>query len=112
MAMAVIVAGAHAQIEEGVGTNQFGAGRQNGAYDEVAQVRAAARAYPDRPLVSLDIKNAFGSVRWEHALKLVLTHVPRLAPALRVIWAFRETFVYIQTSPLAWTSFPIRGSLV
>jgi hypothetical protein len=110
--MGVLVKGANPQITEGVGPHQYGAGRCSGAHDEINLVRAAARIWPQRALATLDIRNAFGSVHWDHALKVALVHAPRLAPALATIWAGGATMVYAQSAECVWTGFAIRGSLI
>ena len=61
-AMGVCVLGAEKQIQKIAGRSQFGIG--NNPEQLVAQVRAAAALRPHRALLSLDFKNAFGSVRW------------------------------------------------
>ena len=50
------------QLANAMGDRQFGAGRRGGAALEIAELRAAAKLNPDYAIVSLDIKNAFGSV--------------------------------------------------
>jgi hypothetical protein len=104
--------GAHAQLCEGVGPHQYGAGRAGGAQDEVNLVRAAADIWPERALATLDVKNAFGSVHWDHALKVALVHAPRLAPALAIIWGSGETRVHAQSAHACWAAFAIKGSLI
>ena len=110
--MGVLVKGAGHQIEAGVGPHQYGAGRCSGAHDEIGLVRAAARIWPDRAMATLDIRNAFGSVHWDHALNVALVHAPRRAPALATIWASGQTIVYAQSDVAVWCGFAIRGSLI
>ena len=67
---------ARAQTDVAVGPHQYAAGRPGGAEVEVAEIRAAAAHKPDKALVSLDVKNAFGSVQWHQALLALLAVAP------------------------------------
>ena len=69
-----------AQLANAMGDRQFCAGRRGGAALEIGEIRAAAKLQPDHALMSLDIKNAFGSVEWKNALRVVTAAVPKLAP--------------------------------
>jgi uncharacterized protein YgbK (DUF1537 family) len=42
----------------------------------------AAAQYPDRPLVSLDLENAFGNAQWVDAMEATLAKAKPLAAAL------------------------------
>jgi hypothetical protein len=57
-------------------------------------------------MATLDIRNAFGYVRWDHALKVALVHAPRLAPALATLWASGQTIVYAQSDVAVWCGLP------
>ena len=48
------------QVAEAVGERQNGLGRRAGAQLEIAEVRAAARAFPQHALIGLDIKMLLG----------------------------------------------------
>ena len=115
-AMGVCVRGSGKQTAAGVGDFQFGAGREGGAHAEIAQVRAAARAFPGRAFISLDVKNAFGAVEWARALRAVLRRAPQLAAPLAACWQPGCVLVYTQLPQEAevngWHCFAIYGSLV
>ena len=65
------------QIANAVSDRQYGVGRPSGAPQEVAEVRAAATAFPEDALLGLDIKNAFGAAQWADALLAVVAKAPR-----------------------------------
>ena len=60
--------------------------RHSGAFQEIAEIRAAALLDPTKALVSLDVKNAFGSVQWSDALQAVLRRAPKLGKLLALQW--------------------------
>ena len=78
LAIGALVSGLQTAIANACGTRQHGAGRSGGATLEVAELRAAARLRPTLALVSLDVKNAFGSVEWPDALDAGMRQVPSL----------------------------------
>ena len=78
----------------------------------ITQIRAAAAAFPEQALVSLDIKNAFGAVAWDTALERTLASVPALAPALAASWASGSSTIFTEQKDGTWKGFPISGSLV
>ena len=82
LAVGISVKGADRQISAAVGPSQYGAGRSGGASLEVAEVRAAAQLCPERPLVSMDMANAVGSLTWTSALQVVARSTPKLSPLL------------------------------
>jgi len=101
------------QLAAAMGDRQFGAGRAGGVYQEVGEVRAAARLRPNDALASLDIKNAFGSVRWVDALRAVLKAVPKLAPLLAIQWHSMELKLWLQKADgQTWHMLIIHGSLL
>ena len=109
-AMCVLVLGSGVQLAEAVGPDQYGAGRQGGAELEVAEVRAAAAAHPDDPLLALDLKNAFGTVSWILALEAVVASAPRLAPALAAQWASGHMVIFARRAADAgWTAYAVTG---
>ena len=108
-AMGVCVLGSERQIQAAVGQNQHGVG---GSPEQVvSQVRAAAARRPDRALLSLDFKNAFGSIRWADALIGLVAAVPRLAVPVARQWAQRTTQVFVQTAPNHWEPVEVTGGL-
>jgi hypothetical protein len=112
VAMGVITRGAETQIARGVGPHQYGAGRSAGAAAEIGEVRAAVSAFPHRAVLSLDIKNAFGEVSWQVALRAVLQHAPMLAGPLTCMWQAGRTAVHTAAPDGSWTAWPIHGSLI
>ena len=62
-------------------------GRASGAALEICEVRAAAAAFPDSALLGLDMKNAFGTVRWADVLLAAVAKAPRLAVVLAALWS-------------------------
>ena len=111
-AMGVCVRGAENQIQAAVGEDQFGAGRSAGAAMEVAQVRAAAEAFPDRVLISLDIQNAFGSVKWPKALLVLADKAPKLAVPIAAMWRSGLVRCFTKSPQGGWRHFAMHGSLV
>ena len=101
-----------AQIARGCGPRQFAISRPDGARREIAEVRAAAQAYPDRAFVSLDVKNAFGEIAWAEALEAAAELAPSLGPAIAAAWAPGSVRVYTSTPCKDWHPFHIRGSLI
>ena len=100
-------------IADAVGDRQFGAGRVGGVFKEVAEVRAATQLHPDRPLLSLDIENAFGSVEWADALTAVIERVPRLAPLLAIQWHALQIRLWLRDADgVGWHVMMIYGSLL
>ena len=108
-AMGVCVLGSEKQIQAAVGPKQYGV---NGNPEQVInQVRAAAAHRPNRALLSLDFKNAFGSIRWADALVGLTAAVPRLAVPIACQWAQRSTQVFVQTGLERWEPIAITGGL-
>ena len=104
---------ADAQLAAAMGERQFGAGRVGGAYQEIGEVRAAARLKPNDVLAPLDIRNAFGSVRWVDALRAVLNAVPKLAPLLAIQWYSMELKLWLQSfHGQSWHMLIIYSSLL
>ena len=94
LAMGIISRGAEKQLGVGFGPRQFGAGRAAGAASEVAEVRAAAAAFPDNVILSLDVKNAFGEVAWPVALRAALRRAPLIAVPMAAMWRCGHALVY------------------
>lgn len=99
-------------IEDACGPRQYGAGRSGGASIQIAEVRTAARLRPQMAIVALDVKNAFGSVTWPHALEAYLRLVPDFAPALAGQWINKTLPIYTQTAPNKWSKQNLYGSLL
>ena len=111
-AFGIVAFSARAQIEVAAGQYQYGAGRPAGAENEIAEIRAAAASRPAATFVSLDVKNAFGSVHWHQALEVLLAAAPKLAPPLASLWANGHTEIYTAHESGSWERFRITGSLV
>ena len=71
-------------------------------------MRAAARAYPDRVLIGLDIKNAFGQVQWADALLAAAAKSPKLAVPMATMMSGGQLHVHLQDAVgRGWHSFLI-----
>eukprot|EP00975_Prorocentrum_lima_P017465 3688592-Prorocentrum_lima.AAC.1 len=77
--MGVLIRAQNNAIERAVGKHQYALKRQPGAQRQVMAVRAASKCRPELALVTLDVKNAFGTVRWSDALQQAATHLPSVA---------------------------------
>ena len=96
-----------------VGDHQYGAGKSGGAALELADIQAETRARPNDALVSLDIKNAFGSIAWSDALRITAELAPKLAHFLSSIWAPGVQCIWTQTADRhTWTAMHATGSLI
>ena len=101
------------QSANAMGDRQFGAGRRGGAALEIAELRAAAKLNPDCAIVSLDIKNAFGSVEWKDALRTVTAAAPKLAPVLAIQWQSCQIRLWLRDAEgPGWHVLIIYGSLL
>ena len=112
LASGAVIRALEGQIQRACGPTQFAASRARGAALHLAQVRAAAAAFPGRVLLSLDVKNAFGAVPWDVALACTLETVPALAPVLTAAWSHGSTKVFTQQPDGHWQPFETTGSLV
>ena len=99
-------------IPAAVGRSQYGAGRPGGAEAEGEEVRAAALAFPDDPLVTTDVANAFGSVEWADALEALTSKLPALAVLFATEVQLGHALLYTQLNEHMWHCFAIYGSLV
>ena len=110
--MGVVVRAAAPQIANAAGTRQFGVGIAAGASREVAEVRAAAALYPDNALISLDVQNAFGEVRWADALWAAVRRAPKLAVPMAAMWrcGFVQVFLPDEHGE-GWHAIMAYGSL-
>ena len=112
-AVGVCLTASKIQVGEAVGRRQYGCGKRGGAELEVAEVRAAAAIYPERAMVGLDFRNAFGLVEWCDALQAMLATAPRLAATVGILWATFELSVWIADADgLGWHAFTTHGSIV
>ena len=113
LAVGAAIRGADRELAAAMGSTQFGAGRRGGAELEVGQARAAAGLQPQHGLASLDIQNAFGSVQWRDALKVVTAAVPKLGPLLALQWGACRLRLWLQNSNgVGWHVLFIYGSLL
>ena len=96
-----------------VGDAQYGAGKPGGAALELGEVQAESRDRPHDALVSLDIKNAFGSIGWANALRITANLAPKLAHFLSSAWAPGSLRIWTQAADRqSWTPMHAIGSLV
>ena len=79
-AVGTCVRAAGHEVAAAAGERQYGAGRNNGASQEVAEIRAAAQVFPREALVALDIENAFGAVQWADVLTAGWDMCPHIWP--------------------------------
>ena len=63
-------------------------------------------------LVSLDVKNAFGSVEWPDALDACMRLVPAIAPDLAEMWAPGKVQIHVEVANSQWKPIPVYGSLL
>ena len=106
--MGVTVRGSDSQLAHACGERQFGAGRSNGAFQAIGEVRAAASAFPRDVLIGLDIENAFGAVQWADALTAAVASAPKLAVAMAMAWQSHSMVVWMQDHHRSgWHSFSI-----
>ena len=95
------------QISGAAGDRQLGGGRSAGA-QEVEEVRAAARLFPEDAIIGLDIKSAFGAVQWADALIAAVAKAPRLAVPMAVMWQSLSLVVWLRSvGDKWWHCFPI-----
>ena len=107
----IVATAARAQIDTAVGPSQYGAGRAGGAEVEIAEIRAAVAHMPEKTLVRLDVKNAFGSIHWHQALLVLLASAPKLAAPLACLWSNGYVDVFTANCVGSWDSSRIPGSL-
>ena len=84
-AQGICALGSGMQVDFAVVERQLGAGRAAIAA-QIGEVRAAAAANPERALIGLDIKNAFGQVRWADAPLAAAAKAPKLAVPMAATW--------------------------
>ena len=113
LAVGIAIHIADRQLSAAYGSRQFGAGRRGGAEKEIAEVRAATSLEPDKARISLDVRNAFGSVQWKDALLAVAASVPKLGPLLAVQWHSCHLRLWLQdANGKGWHQILIYGSLL
>ena len=112
-AAACTIFSATRSIQAAVGDFQYGASRSGGAALQLAEVHAEIAAHPDHALASLDVRNAFGSIEWADALRIVTASAPSLAPFLATIWGAGRQVIHTQSAHTGeWTSSAACGSLI
>ena len=82
-AMAVCFAACSKQIARGLGRDQYGSRKQDGAGQMVAQVSAALTLAPEDVVVCTDAKNAFGSILRSTLWRSALDACPKLAGVMQ-----------------------------
>ena len=112
-ASACVILTVSRNLATAMGDHQYGAGRSGGAALQLAHVQAESSTRLDHALVSLDIKNAFGTILWDLALRIVTKRCPRLAHFLICTWQPGFQRLWIQTSdPHEWDCIDAIGSLI
>eukprot|EP00975_Prorocentrum_lima_P003820 833872-Prorocentrum_lima.AAC.1 len=74
-------------------------------------VRAATKCRPEMALVTLDIKKAFGTVRWSDALQQAMTHLPSVAVPVANMTRSGSIQTHAQTSSGEWRPVRIHGGI-
>ena len=78
---------------------------------EVEQVCAASELWPPRPLATMDVDHAFGTVRWPDALETILRNAKSFAPALAAQRAPGVALLYSQQRGGSWKEVRVHGGL-
>ena len=109
-AMGLVVRATAPRTAAACGPRQY-ALQSGGASKEVFEVRAAARAWPMRPLIAIDVRNAFGALSWPVALAAAAA-VPALAAAVAAAWAPGRTRLWTAAPDGTWTGAWLSGSVI
>ena len=95
-AMAACFAACNKQIARGLGRDQFGSRKQDGAGQMVAQVSAALTLAPEDVVVCTDVKNAFGSILRSALWKAALDACPKLAGVMQHLFGAGATKMWAE----------------
>eukprot|EP00975_Prorocentrum_lima_P055156 11564401-Prorocentrum_lima.AAC.1 len=66
-------------------------------------VRAATKSRPEMALITLDIKNAFGTVTWADTLRQAIKHLPSIAVPVAGMYRHGHLITHVQKSDGDWT---------
>jgi hypothetical protein len=103
---------ARPDITHATGPCQYGFSRPGGAPLEASEIKAAMGANPTWPTLSLDIKNAFGAVTWESALRITDAECPQLSLILAGQWQNGHVSMLTERTPGCWTHNQTTGSML
>ena len=91
---------------------QCAAGWKGAGEAESNAVRALAQLRPSDPITSLVVKNAFGSMRWQDAIRVLIAFAPKLAVPIACVRADGHAEVIAVVEEGLWTTLSMLGSLV
>ena len=112
LAGGLIFRAARQELIRACGQRQFGYSRPGGAPREASEVQAAINCNPDWPILTIDVKNAFGSVAWTDAAAIMQQKAPSTAVFLATQWQSGSTTPLIEDKPGVWLRQQVTGSLL
>ena len=112
LAGGLIFRAARQELLRARGQRQFGYSRPGGAPREASEVQAAINCNPDWPVLTIDVKNAFGSVTWTDAATITEQKAPSTAAFLATQWQNGSTTLLIEDKPAVWLRQQVTGSLL
>ena len=95
-AMAACFRACSKQIAKGLGRDQYGSRKHDGAGQMVAQVSAALVLAPEDVVVCTDAKNAFGSILRSTQWGTALDACPRLAGIMQHLFGAGSTMMWAE----------------
>ena len=96
LAGGLIFRGARQELIRACGPRQYGYSRPGGAPREAAEIQAAINCNPGWPILTVDVKNAFGSVAWTAAAEIMQQKAPSTATFLATQWQNGQTTLLIE----------------
>ena len=75
-------------------------------------MQAAINCNPDWPILTVDVRNAFGSVAWTDAAEIMRQKAPSTATFLATQWQNGRTTLLIEDKPGACIRKHVTGSLL
>ena len=112
LAGGLIFRGARQELIRACGTRQYGYSRPGGAPREAAEIQAAINCNPGWPILTVDVKNAFGSIAWTDAAEIMQQKAPSTAQFLATQWQNGQTTLLIEDRPGIWARRNVSGSLL
>ena len=112
LAGGLIFRAARQELLRACGQRQFGYSRPGGAPREASEAQAARSCNPDWPVLTIDVKNAFGSVTWTDAATIMEQKAPSTAAFLATQWQNGSTTLLIEDKPAVWLRQQVTGSLL
>ena len=105
LAGGLIFRAARQELTRACGQRQFEYSRPGGAPREASEAQAAINCNPDWPILTIDVKNAFGSVAWTDAAEIMHQKAPSTAVFLATQWQNGSTTLLIEDKPGVWEAF-------